>query len=227
MTRQARHGSAGLELLLDEDVFDGTRMSRVLSAARQPTHAEELVGLGAARAAFISTFEAAHSGRTHTGRSASSRRVAGRFIALKAAAALSGATLVGGVAFAASHANLLNTPTHHQQQQQQAPQASQPGAPQGSALSSTSVSGGHASNPRGHLTGHPAQNQGNKGVASASHAPHPHPTKSAPATPPGQSNPPRRGGAPHTNNGRTTHPSVPPTSQRSATHTPSPGPHLQ
>ena len=56
MTRHARHGSAALEFLLDEDVPDGTRLGQVLTAARQPAHAEEFAGLAQARAAFVSTF---------------------------------------------------------------------------------------------------------------------------------------------------------------------------
>ena len=240
MTRQARHGSAGLDLLLDEDIVDGTRLSRVLSAARQPTQAEELTGLTAARAAFVSTYNPPPTLRAGAGRRAGSHTVAGRLFALKAAAAVSGVTLIGGVALAATHANLLSNSTHHQHNQQ-APQGSQPGGPaggpQGSAITSSVVSvpgHGRASITAGKARHAGAAPHGTNGSPSEhhsqSHSPHPHQSNSSPSAPPGQRNLPHRSKSPspHANSGRSVDPTTPPQAQRSASHSPSPhGPRLQ
>jgi hypothetical protein len=239
MTRHARHGSAGLELLLDEDILDGTGLSRVLSAARQPTQAEELAGLSSARAAFVATFNPPHTVRTHAGRRAGSRSVAGRLIALKAAAAVTGVTLVGGVAFAATQTNLLSNPTHHEHNQQ-APQASQAGGtgggPQGAQVTASagSVPGRGASAAQGKGAGQPARSHSSNASAAAhpspSHSPHPHPSNSSPSSPPGQSNAPQRktSPSPHASSGRAGSPTAPAQAQRSASHSPAPqSPHLQ
>ena len=211
MTRHARHGSAGLELLLDDEVLEDTRLSRVLSAARAPAQAEELAGLVAARTAFASTFTAPLATRVPANRP---KALAGRLIALKAIAAVSGATLVGGVAFAASHSNLLRSPAHHQHNQQ-APQGPQPGAPQGSWVASTAVSPGHGAVTHGKAGGKAAQPRGNStasGRAHQSNAPHPHPTNTPPSTSPGQgrTHHPKNNQTQQPSDGRTAHPSQPP-----------------
>jgi hypothetical protein len=217
MTRQPRHGSARLELLLDEDVFEDTRLSRVLSVARQPAAAEELAGLTEARAAFVLALNPPLTTRASSGRPARSRSLAGRLLALKAVAAVSGATLVGGVALAATQANFLgNSPQH--QKNQQAPQASpprmqRPAAPQGSWIASASVSPTHPPAPHGKPAGQPAHlppRSAGSVHQKQTHAPNPH--RSSASSPPGQSNPPQRKKTPppQTNNGRTEHPSQPP-----------------
>jgi hypothetical protein len=192
MTRLARHGLERLEFLLDEDVLEDTRLCRVLSAARQPTHADELGGLVQARAAFVSTFNPAHEAREAVSRPTGRRTFAGRLLAVKAVAAVSGATLVGGVALAASHTSLLNEAPRHTQNQP-AVQTSQPLAPQGSYLISTAVT--PAVTGRSTSSAHPAQSHGNSaaiGHAHQSRAPHSHPVHPPSSSPPGKSNPPHR-----------------------------------
>lgn len=142
---QPRHGSEALDRLLDEDAYDDAPLSRVLAAARGPARPDELAGLAAARAAFVSS--TMPGARPATARPARSRTLAGRLLAVKAIAAVSGASLLGGAAYAVSDNGLLGGSSHarplssaHQAVPGQAsaavpyrpagtPAASRPGAP--------------------------------------------------------------------------------------------------
>ena len=109
MSSRHRPGSGRrYEDFLDGSHSDDSALSALLDAARAPGAREDMAGLPAARAAFMSvpyvrTRPAASVSRLP----AATRNAAGRLLALKFIAAVSGATLVGGAAYAATGAKLL------------------------------------------------------------------------------------------------------------------------
>jgi hypothetical protein len=137
MRRRAHPSSADLERLLDGQPANGTALSRVLGAARAPGSPDELVGLDAARAAYVAARSPSPAGTRSPVATlpAVTRTTAGRLLALKALAALSGASLIGGAAYAATSSGLLGGTTHHHPP---APQQSSSSPGHGSTSAGTS-----------------------------------------------------------------------------------------
>src|SRR4051794_33088385 len=110
--RSAAHNTVDpFELLLDGG-HGSDALSHVMAALTAPGTQDELLGLDAARSAFLAAQAptAAPARATARRRPATTRTVAGRLLAAKAVAAVSGITLVGGVAYAATTTSLFRSP---------------------------------------------------------------------------------------------------------------------
>jgi hypothetical protein len=105
MTRRRFRAGDPFEDLLDGRPSDDSALFELLTAARAPGTRHDMLGLPAAREAFL---DVRRQRRGSTRRlPAATRTAARRLVTLKAMAAVSGATMIGGVAYAASEANLL------------------------------------------------------------------------------------------------------------------------
>jgi hypothetical protein len=138
--RHAAHNTVDrYELLLDGGPGSDA-LSHVLAAVTAAGTQDELLGLPAARSAFLAAqapTAAPARATTARRRPAASRTVAGRLLAAKAVAAVSGITLVGGVAYAATTTSIFHPAPRH------GPQApAQQQGPSGSSGAGTTTTGG-------------------------------------------------------------------------------------
>jgi hypothetical protein len=102
--RPLRRSRAHLDDLLDGRVTSGDPLGELVAAVRAPAQPNELVGLDAAVAAFVSAASVAPSPEEKT---PMLKSVAGRLLALKILAVVAGTAAAGGVAYAAVSDNVI------------------------------------------------------------------------------------------------------------------------